>query len=67
MGVLHMACAYSEGVAAAIEERWAGYPYDRDDVVEMVARISRPSSRKVTDPVNSEERALAEILLAACD
>ena len=62
-----MACLYSEGVAVAVEERWAGYSYTRDDVVEMVARISRPSFRKITDSVDSNDRAAAEMLIAACD
>lgn len=61
-----MGCLYSPGIVDLIDERWATYEYTRDDVVDMIARICRPSDnsdREVTD----SERAHAEFLLANCD
>ncbi len=61
-----MACLYSPGIVDLIDERWATYPYTRADVVDMVARICRPSSEP-SGEVTDWERVHAEALLAACD
>ncbi len=60
-----MACEYSPSVADAIEQRWAGYCYVRGDVIDMVVRISRPGKISKIQPVTTEERVVAEALLAA--
>ncbi len=61
-----MACCYSPGIVDLIDARWATYDYTRSDVVDMIARISRPSS-KPSSEVTDRERAQVEALLAACD
>ena len=60
-----MACEYSPSVADAIEQRWAGYDYNRADVIDMVARISRPGRIPSGLPISTDERVSAEALLAA--
>ncbi|WP_197411354.1 hypothetical protein [Sphingopyxis sp. H093] len=57
---------YSPGIVDLIDQRWDGYGYGRDDVVEMVARIARPSARK-DEALSEDDRQSAEALLAACD
>jgi hypothetical protein len=61
-----MACIYSEGIVDLIDERWSQYPYDRGDVIEMIARISRPEPSS-SKPISKKEREEVERLLAACD
>jgi hypothetical protein len=61
-----MSAMYSPGIVDLIDKRWESYEYDRDDVVEMVARIARPSSRK-DDALSEDDKQSAEALLAACD
>ena len=60
-----MACEYSHSVADAVEQRWAGYSYNRDDVIDMVVRISRPSKVPRSLPVSANEKVSAEALLAS--
>ncbi len=62
-----MACLYSPGIVDLIDERWATYPFTRDDVVDMIARICRPSTQSSDNEVAASERAHAEFLLANCD
>ena len=61
-----MSAMYSPGIVDLIDQRWSDYDYDRDDVVEMVARIARPSARK-DEALSEDDKLSAEALVAACD
>ena len=52
-----MACEYSPGIAT--------YDYSRQNVTEMVARISRPGNVPKNLPVTQQELVFAEQLIAA--
>ena len=60
-----MACEYSPGIADLVEDRWATYDYSRQNVTEMVARISRPGNVPKNLPVTQQELVFAEQLIAA--
>jgi uncharacterized protein YfkK (UPF0435 family) len=55
-----MSAMYSEGVADLIDQRWNTYSYDVEDVVAMVARITRfnPSEAAATDAELDKVRAV---------
>ena len=54
-----MSAMYSEGVADLIDQRWETYGYGVDEVVAMVARITRfnASDADATDDEVSKVRA----------
>lgn len=61
-----MSAMYSSGIVDLIDKRWDSYDYTYDDVVEMVARIIRPSSRQ-SDTLTEDDIQSAKILISSCD
>lgn len=55
-----MSAMYSEGVADLIDQRWNTYDYDVDDVIAMVARITRftASDAEATEAELNKVRAV---------
>lgn len=60
-----MSAMYSEGVSDLIDQRWSEYDYTEDDVIGMIARITR--STRSTAPATEVELAKVNAVLADCD